>query len=41
MRKLIELANKLNDHWIGDLVGVVSLFGAGYIFLLIGYGLGL
>lgn len=40
MRKLIKVINKLDDHWIGDVIGVVSLFGAGYIFLLIGYGLG-
>ena len=25
---------------IGDIIGVISLFGAGYLFLLIGYGLG-
>jgi|AntAceMinimDraft_11_1070367.scaffolds.fasta_scaffold00326_39 hypothetical protein len=40
MRKLIKLANWLNDHWLGDLIGVASLFGAGYIFLIIGHGLG-
>jgi hypothetical protein len=25
---------------IGDIIGVISLFGGGYAFLLIGYGLG-
>lgn len=25
---------------IGDLIGVISLFGTGYLLLLIGYGLG-
>lgn len=30
---------KLKD-FITDLIGVVALFGAGYAFLLIGYGLG-
>lgn len=26
--------------FLGDLIGVVSLFGIGYLMLLIGYGLG-
>lgn len=26
--------------FIGDLIGVISLFGTGYLLLLIGYGLG-
>jgi hypothetical protein len=26
--------------FITDLIGVISLFGAGYLFLLIGHGLG-
>jgi hypothetical protein len=25
---------------IGDIIGVISLFGTGYLLLLIGYGLG-
>jgi hypothetical protein len=25
---------------IGDLIGVISLFGTGYLLLLIGYGMG-
>ena len=25
---------------IGDIIGVVAIFGGGYAFLLIGYGLG-
>ena len=25
---------------IGDIIGVIALFGCGYAFLLIGYGLG-
>lgn len=26
--------------FIGDLIGVISLFGFGYLLLIIGYGLG-
>jgi len=40
MRKLIKIINKLDDHWLGDLIGVVSLFASGYILLLLGHGWG-
>lgn len=36
MRKLIELANKLNDHLIGDAIGALSLFATIYILLVLG-----
>jgi len=26
--------------FIGDLIGVIAIFGGGYAFLIIGYGLG-
>ena len=34
MRKLIALANWLNNHWLGDLIGVACLFGITYIGLV-------
>lgn len=40
MRKLIKIINWLDDHWLGDLIAVVSLFATGYLLLVIGYGLG-
>lgn len=40
MRKLIKIINKLDDHWLGDLIGAASLFATGYILLLLGHGLG-
>ena len=30
---------KIRD-FIGDLIGVIAIFGGGYAFLIIGYGLG-
>jgi hypothetical protein len=30
---------KIKD-FIGDLIGVIAIFGGGYAFLIIGYGLG-
>lgn len=30
----------LDDHWIGDLIGVICLFGLGYIGLVAAYILG-
>lgn len=30
----------LNDHWIGDLIGVVSLFALGWLLLVLGHGMG-
>ena len=40
MRSLIKFINRLNDHWVGDLIGVISIFATGYILLLMGHGLG-
>jgi hypothetical protein len=40
MRLRCALA-RLNDHWLGDLIGSVCLFGSGYGLFLLGYGLGL
>ncbi|WP_420012979.1 hypothetical protein [Tateyamaria sp.] len=31
----------LDDHWIGDLIGAVALFGALWLALLIGHAAGL
>ncbi len=30
----------LNDHWVGDLIGVVSLFALGWLLLVLGHGMG-
>ena len=35
------MAQRLDQHWIGDLLGVLSLFASGYGGLLLGYGAGL
>lgn len=40
MRFLKALA-RLDDHWAGDLIGAVCLFGSGYGLLFLAYGLGL
>lgn len=31
MRRLLRGLRRLEDHWIGDLIGVVSLFGTGWL----------
>ena len=28
---LIRAARRLDDHWIGDLIGAACLFGTGYL----------
>lgn len=41
MKHLLRLMRALDDHWMGDLIGCVALFAAGYCALLLGYGAGL
>ena len=41
MMRFIGALARLNDHWLGDLIGSICLFGSGYGLLLLGYGLGL
>lgn len=36
-RRLARLARALDDHWIGDLIGVVSLFATLYVALVAGW----
>lgn len=38
--KLLRCLRAVEDHWIGDLIGAVSLFGSAWLLMLIGYGLG-
>jgi len=35
MRKLIAGARWLDNHWLGDLIGVLSLFGGLWLGLMI------
>lgn len=35
-----RLLRALEDHWIGDLIGVLSLFAGLWLGLLLGYGMG-
>lgn len=37
MRNLRAACRRLDDHWVGDLIGVLCLFGLGYAALLLGY----
>lgn len=41
MRALMRGANALDDHWIGDVISVVSLFVGCWMLLVLGYGGGL
>lgn len=41
MRALMRGANALDDHWIGDVISVVSLFVGCWMLLVLGYGVGL
>lgn len=41
MKLILRMARGLDDHWVGDLLGAVSLFVAGWCLMLIGYGMGL
>jgi hypothetical protein len=37
MHKLHAACRRLDDHWVGDLIGVICLFGLGYAALLLGH----
>ena len=39
-RGLCGAVARLEDHWLGDLIGAVSLFGALWILLVLGHALG-
>lgn len=41
MTRICRMAQRLDDHWMGDLIGSICLFGSGYGALLIGWGAGL
>jgi hypothetical protein len=38
-RRLLRAARALDDHWIGDLIGAVSLFATLYVALVAGWAL--
>ena len=40
MMRLLRALARLDDTWVGDLIGVCCLFGGGYLALVVGYGLG-
>lgn len=40
-RRILSALARLEDHWIGDLIGVVSLFAIGWSWMLLGYAWGL
>ena len=37
MRKLLAACRRLDDHWVGDVIGVVCLFGLIPLVLFVGY----
>lgn len=39
--RILRAARLLDQHWIGDLIGAVSLFAIAYGLLFIGWGVGL
>lgn len=41
MARLLRAAARLDDHWIGDLIGAASLFGILFGGLFLGYAWGL
>ncbi|MGV8987609.1 MAG: hypothetical protein ACOH2H_15165 [Cypionkella sp.] len=41
MTRFLRALARLDNHWIGDLIGALCLFGCGYGALLIGYAAGL
>jgi hypothetical protein len=41
MARILSALARLEDHWIGDLIGVVCLFGIGWSWMLLGYAWGL
>lgn len=36
-QRLVSAVRALDDHWIGDLIGAVSLFALGWTWLAIGW----
>lgn len=38
-RRLLRAARALDDHWLGDLIGAVSLFATLYVALVAGWAL--
>jgi hypothetical protein len=40
MRKLIKFSNWLDNHWVGDVIGIVCLFGTAWSIFMIAYGIG-
>lgn len=41
MARILRALARFEDHWIGDLIGVVSLFAIGWSWMLLGYAWGL
>lgn len=41
MTRVLRALARLDDHWIGDLIGVLCLFGCFYGLLFIGFAMGL
>lgn len=39
IKTLLRAARLLDDHWVGDLLGVLILFFGGYGMLLLSYGM--
>lgn len=37
MRKLLVACRRLDDHWVGDVIGVVCLFGLIPLTLFVGH----
>lgn len=37
MRKLLATCRRLDDHWVGDLIGVLFLFAFGYAAVFLGF----
>lgn len=41
MMRLLRALARLDDHWIGDMIGCCCLFGSGYGLMIIGCAAGL
>lgn len=41
MKRVLRALARLDDHWIGDLIGAVSLFGILWGLAFLGCGMGL
>lgn len=39
MKRLMSALRRLDDHWLGDLIGTVCLFGMLYAMMLVGWAL--